>query len=206
MGTPLTRDQLGKASQVASAIRTAAAMAVQSFGWGRSLFFHAPFFGHGEGAENGEVWLLPYRTTVRHELVVADFDPDSGFPLSESFRQVVCKELLPFIIGVGEVRADLTPKGLVLTLAENRQDKNSAPGHGAYSSFGVANVAPITRQMIEAGASVIERHAGTYPGYDPFSVAEQVFLAMEACRRNKLRPGRERGRVRSDRERTAQDH
>lgn len=115
------------ASEIADAARAAAVRAIGT-PWTRTLTLERGLFDR-EAAEDFRIGLLPLRSAVPNELVVIDFNLDEGIPAPLGLAELVCKELCPFIIGVGEVRAEITPKGIVLLTADDgeREDRHSVP-------------------------------------------------------------------------------
>lgn len=108
------------ASQLASAIRTVASPTLP--GWASSLRVVGSFPG-GEIIETVKCSLFPVRVTVPSELVRVDLNVPVGVPFGEEIRRLVQIELAPFIIGVGYVRVEDTPEGLVITRSDVRDIK-----------------------------------------------------------------------------------
>jgi hypothetical protein len=60
------------------------------------------------------------------ELVVVDYGLNDGVAQTSGFCDLVRKELCPFIIGIGEVRTDVTVKGIVIFAANDRYNEDPA--------------------------------------------------------------------------------
>jgi hypothetical protein len=99
------------AQRLARTIRRVALTA--SPGWSALLLVPSRFFDH-EHQEGFEIGLCPCQATEPLELVKIHFDREKGFSLPKEFIALVREVLGPFIVGVGEVRADRTPEGIVL--------------------------------------------------------------------------------------------
>lgn len=69
---------------------------------------------------------MPVRRTEPCELIVVDYGLNDGVAETPGFRDLVRKELRPFIIGIGEVRTDVTPKGIVIFATNDRYNEDPA--------------------------------------------------------------------------------
>ena len=60
------------------------------------------------------------------ELVVVDYGPNDDVAETSGFGDLLRKELRPLIIGIGEVRTDVTPKGTVIFATNDRYNEDPA--------------------------------------------------------------------------------
>jgi hypothetical protein len=107
--------------RLASSIRSAAITGASDvFGskWCESIGISPGFFD-GEIPQGREICRMPMRREKPGELVRVDLNLQSGAELTGVVREFLRMELEPFIIGVGKVRADDAPEGLVIVTAED---------------------------------------------------------------------------------------
>ncbi|HEX6441096.1 MAG TPA: hypothetical protein VF007_02850, partial [Stellaceae bacterium] len=107
--------------QIAGAVRSGAASAARTPGWRCDLSLPFGFFDRKE-PDCIHIGRSPCRAAVGDELVKLYLNLDPLFPALDRLFNLLAMELEPFIIGVGEVRADLLPEGVVLIRRENRKD------------------------------------------------------------------------------------
>jgi hypothetical protein len=77
----------------------------------------------GEVEQGLRIGLTPVRPAIPSELVVIDYGFNDGLSLAPGYGYFIGNELCPFIIGVGEFRAYITSKGVVVLTANYRDDK-----------------------------------------------------------------------------------
>jgi hypothetical protein len=106
--------------QIASAARSAAAFAADHPGWMQSIGIAAAFFDR-EVPEKLVIGRCFARRTKPNELVRVDLDFPIGFPSASEVRELLKMEIAPFIIGVGTVRVEDTPEGIVIAGIDEQQ-------------------------------------------------------------------------------------
>jgi hypothetical protein len=111
------------ASMVRAAIRAAAGNPLGR-DWGTSV--RVTLKGSGEGMEPADCTLAPMLRAPSEEAVRVDFLQDN--PLRRDLTDLIVqigRELEPFVIGAGNVRADYSPERLKVFLADEGADNGS---------------------------------------------------------------------------------
>lgn len=140
-----TRALEANIAKLADAIRADAWSAVDTPGWGRSVFVpHSLLVS--EAFEEVKVGVSPYRPEVLGELIRVHLDGIADVPTAAIIRSYLRGEIEPFIIGVGEVAVDDTAEGIVIRLTDRGDELG---GHNVRSS-------EITPEMIAAGATILQ--------------------------------------------------
>lgn len=107
--------------KLADLIRTAVWSAIDTPGWGNSVFVPHSFLV-SEVIEDVKVGLGPCRPTISGELVRIKLDRLALVPFGDVIKRALIREIEPFIIGVGEISTKDTPEGFVICLGDCRDE------------------------------------------------------------------------------------
>ena len=114
---------------IASAIRAAACCASRE--WAISLLFIRED-GGGEVLKSPRVVSVPVRPTELGEIVRANLVDLNLVAAGPVVHRLLCMELEPFFVGVGNARAHETPEGLVVFRLDPWESKDSHESHGPF--------------------------------------------------------------------------
>jgi hypothetical protein len=156
---------------IARAVRSAAWAASATPGWTMLLRLPAGLFD-SEVQYRIFIGGCPCRATKLNELVVIDLNLTNDIPAHSGLFYLLARDLEPFIVGVGEVRAEIAPEGRIILRRDDWERDNEC-------HYGIT----VTGEMIEAGGDVILGElggAGLGSSFSPSDLAREVFEAM--CR------------------------
>jgi hypothetical protein len=134
-------------------------------GWSRLVVLASGLL-NGEIKQSFCVASHPMRRTEPLELVKVHLNADRVLAAPHPLAVLLRDELEPFIIGVGKVRADFTPEGIVVLSADDRDGKCRCH----------CDPPDITPEMIEAGAREVLRFNRDFESED--SAAHRIYMAM----------------------------
>jgi hypothetical protein len=122
---PTTRAQIvdrrwdGHLHKIANVGRAAAMVAVSTPGWAELVVVSRGFFER-EVSQSFQVAALPCCGQIPGELARIHLNLDDSVPQARIFKLTLCKELEPFIIGIGEIACREIPEGVVICRVNNR--------------------------------------------------------------------------------------
>jgi hypothetical protein len=157
------------ASQVASITRAAAYSATPE---STSSVVCAPGLLDGEILQPIMVSVMGIPIAVPGELVRVNLNMPTGMSLTSDVQLLLNLEIEPFIVGVGKVKVDNTPNGIVVRRVDARKDNNRH----------IEAPVEITLEMIKAGVKEFLESRSLLTE-EPQDAVEAIFRAMDLASR-----------------------
>jgi hypothetical protein len=127
------------ANDVASVVRCAArAAAASPEEWGESVLIEGGLDTRIT-MEPVQCTIAPFRRAPGSEFVRVNFLEFNGVAASQDFLTLIVREVCPFVIGVGELSAQYTPKGFKIFFSDN--SPHSLRHEGNSMRIGLSEVA-----------------------------------------------------------------
>lgn len=113
------------ADEIARLVRPVARAQIATPATGSSILVRPFVHDRGEGIETMLASVASFRRYPSDEIVRVDLRSYDAIASPADLRRTIIKEVLPFIIGVGEVRGEESPEGFKIFLADDCKDCNS---------------------------------------------------------------------------------